>query len=165
MSKISQVVFHVSMSLFFNSHGTDLPSFWIFPNPCERSQMVDWDTFNAWVESSFNKDCKSQSSEFLGWSEHSLSFTSKSPQLKDLNHYSLVFVGCSVFAIKFNQQSAVFWKTLLNLVFLYNCWHFRSCEELFDAQWQLITNWLLITFRHPTNDISLPNKCFSNAIS
>ena len=81
--------FHLSMSRFFNSCGTDSPSFSIFTNACKLSKMMDWaksnsssSCFNVWVKSSFNNTCKSSLPNVFCWPVFSLSFTSKSQVIK-----------------------------------------------------------------------------------
>ena len=89
-SKISHVFLRLSICLSFNSCGTHLPTFWIFPISRRRLETACWLTLNCsascFCESSSSSNvCNSMSSYFLGGFpclQHR-----KSPILKCWNHF------------------------------------------------------------------------------
>ena len=93
--------FCLSICLSFNSCGTHLPTFRIFPISRRRLKTACWLTLNCsasrllklflYLSSSSSNACNSTSSYFLSGFPCSLSATSKSPILKRWNHRSHVF--------------------------------------------------------------------------
>jgi len=81
-----------SMSLGFNSYGTQCFCFWIISNTLKRFETVVWSTPNdyassasIWHESSWSNVFNSSSSNFFGAAERFLSSTSKSLFLERLS--------------------------------------------------------------------------------
>ena len=91
-SSFSLVTRYRSMTLGFNTYGTQCPCFWIIPNAFKRFKMVVLSTLNdsissacIWQESSRRTASNSSSLNFFGAPGCSLFSTSKSLFLKRLN--------------------------------------------------------------------------------